>query len=92
MASTTRSPYQPVSTGGVLGFVQRMFVATPAYRGAGQPAPAGGGLLGGLFCATPAYKAAPPEPAPSADPAQAEEPATASECDDHRLTIVIANE
>lgn len=96
---TRYRPTQPGLTGGVFGFLGRLFVTTPAYRGEGQPQPhARGGLLGGLFGGgTPVYRQAPPEPAPSGEPTPGSEPGESTAGDDPAcpsgpLTIVIATD
>jgi hypothetical protein len=102
------TPYQPVQSGGILGFFQRLFVSTPAYRGDGQPQPRSGGLFGGIFGGQPAYKAAPPAPKqapiPECDPASCDQLPDEGETDsstEHSgcapgqsapLTIVIARD
>ena len=62
MATNSPTATRPTESGGIFGFLQRLFVATPAYRGDAQPQPhRGGGLLGGLFGGgTPVYRQAPP--------------------------------
>ncbi|MCA9675425.1 MAG: hypothetical protein KC464_10355 [Myxococcales bacterium] len=81
----TTASYQAVTSGGLFGFLQRLFVATPTYRGDGQPpAQAGNGLLGGLFGGgTPVYRQAPaeaaPEPAPVSTPSAESTPEPAPE-------------
>ena len=67
----SHAPYQPTDSGGLFGFLQRLFVATPTYRGDGQPPSQRGGLLGGLFGGgTPTYRQAPPAPEPADEPAE----------------------
>jgi hypothetical protein len=93
------APYQASLAGGLFGFLGRLFVTTPAYRGDGQPQPQpGGGVLGGVFGGgTPAYRPAPPEPPPVSEPATPAAPTEEDEpsaCDGESgaLTIVIARD
>ncbi len=97
MANANRSPYQPVSAGvGLLSFVQRLFVATPAYRGDGQPRPGGGGILGGFFSGTPVYQTSPPLKPSEAAQGESFDPKSDAgdvpDCDSGPLTIVIARD
>jgi hypothetical protein len=82
-------PYQANHGGGIFGFFSRLFVATPTYRGDGQPPPrGGGGLLDRVLGGTPAYRSAPPMPVSDA-PTEPESPAEET-CESHGpITIVI---
>jgi hypothetical protein len=100
MATANRSnPYQPVPTGGALDVFDRLFDATPMYRGDGQPLPQRGGLLaifGLLGAPTPAYRAAPvgdpeDESTPS-DSCTDSEPVTLTGSDGAPVTIVITRD
>lgn len=61
MATNSSTATRPAASGGIFGFLQRLFVATPTYRGDTQPQPYRGGVLAGLFGGgTPVYRQAPP--------------------------------
>ena len=93
--ASNNSTARPAASGGIFGFLQRLFVATPAYRGEAQPQPhsSGGGLLAGLFGGgTPAYRQAPPVTEPvdeSATYAASAGPDGPPSCSSSALTIVI---